>query len=59
MSGEHSHGDEAVFQGRWYAYPPLRNALIAGIIAAVAFALARTGVIGRDPAAPPALRAAA
>ncbi len=26
---------EAFFQGRWYAYPPLRNAMIAGGIAGV------------------------
>ncbi|MEA3402658.1 MAG: cation-translocating P-type ATPase [Armatimonadota bacterium] len=39
---------EAVFQGRWYAYPPLRNALIAGLIAGSAFALAKAGIVERD-----------
>ncbi|MGC9319133.1 MAG: heavy metal translocating P-type ATPase [Armatimonadota bacterium] len=39
---------EAIFQGRWYAYPPLRNALIAGLIAGTAFALARAGIVERD-----------
>jgi len=37
--------EEAIFQGRWYAYPPLRNALIAGLIAGVAFGLTHLGVI--------------
>jgi len=40
---------EAIFQGRWYAFAPLRNALIAGVIAGIAFALARAGIIERLP----------
>ncbi len=45
-----SHADElAIFHGRWYAFAPLRNALIAGIIAGIAFALAHLGVIERLP----------
>lgn len=51
----HGHGHvheadaEAIFQGRWYAFAPLRNALIAGLIAGVAFALGDKawGVIDR------------
>ena len=38
---------EAIFSGRWYDYPPLRNALVAGLIAAIAFGLTRSGAI--DP----------
>ncbi|HFD80082.1 MAG TPA: cation-translocating P-type ATPase [Gammaproteobacteria bacterium] len=34
------------FSGEWWQYPPLRNALIAGVIAAGAWLLARGGVIG-------------
>lgn len=37
--------EEAIFQGRWYAYPPLRNALIAGLITAIAFGLTHLGLI--------------
>ncbi len=37
---------EAIFTGRWYDYPPLRNALVAGLIAALAFGLTRAGAIG-------------
>lgn len=29
-----------VFEGKWYAHPPLRNALIAGLITGIAFLLA-------------------
>ena len=38
---------EAIFSGRWYDYPPLRNALVAGLIAAITFGLTRAGAI--DP----------
>ena len=31
--------DEA-YEGKWYAYPPLRNALIAGLITGIAFLMA-------------------
>ncbi len=30
---------EEVFEGNWYAHPPLRNALIAGLITGIAFLL--------------------
>ncbi|GBD08900.1 putative cadmium-transporting ATPase [Candidatus Thermoflexus japonica] len=33
------------FEGRWFAYPPLRNALIAGLLAGLAFALGHLGWI--------------
>jgi Cd2+/Zn2+-exporting ATPase len=32
--------NEKIFEGKWYAHPPLRNALVAGFITAVAFLLA-------------------
>jgi len=38
-----AHDDEAIFQGRRYAYPPLRNALAAGVIAGAAFLRAGIG----------------
>ena len=41
-------GAEAIFAGRWYAYPPLRNALIAGVIAGVAFVLGKLAGLDRD-----------
>jgi len=31
---------EEIFEGKWYAHPPLRNALIAGLITGLAFLLA-------------------
>src|SRR3972149_4471550 len=31
---------EETFEGKWYAHPPLRNALIAGLITGIAFLLA-------------------
>jgi len=48
---------EAIFSGRWYDYPPLRNALVAGLITAVAFGLTRAGAI--DPFVESILYAAA
>jgi Cd2+/Zn2+-exporting ATPase len=33
-------GKEEIFEGKWYTHPPLRNALIAGLITGVAFLLA-------------------
>ncbi len=43
----HEADAEAIFQGRWYAFAPLRNALIAGVIAGIAFVLAHAGLIDR------------
>ena len=34
------------FGGKWYSHPPMRNALIAGVIAGLTFAMAKSGVIG-------------
>ena len=34
------------FGGKWYSHPPMRNALIAGVIAGLTFAMAKLGVIG-------------
>lgn len=33
------------FEGPWWRYPPLRNALLAGVIAGVGFALAHAGLV--------------
>lgn len=33
------------FEGRWFTYPPLRNALIAGLLTGLAFSLAHLGWI--------------
>lgn len=41
--------EQAIFQGRWYAFAPLRNALIAGVITGAAFALGRLDLIERLP----------
>jgi len=35
---------EAIFEGKWYAHPPMRNALIAGLLTGGAFGLAQLGV---------------
>jgi Cd2+/Zn2+-exporting ATPase len=37
-------------RGSWIGYPPLRNALVAGVAALVGFVLVRGGVIGADSA---------
>ena len=34
-----------IFEGKWYAHPPMRNALIAGLLTGTAFALAHLGII--------------
>jgi heavy metal translocating P-type ATPase len=46
----HGADAEAIFSGRWYAFAPLRNALIAGVIAGIAFLLGERvfEVIGRN-----------
>lgn len=36
---------EASFEGKWWTHPPMRNALLAGIITGTAFSLAHFGVI--------------
>ena len=41
MDKEHEGG----FAGSWWQYPVLRNALIAGMLAGVGFALAHLGVV--------------
>ncbi len=38
------------FTGRWWQFPPLRNALIAGLLAAGAWLLEQTGLIGAGAA---------
>jgi len=37
--------EEEGFSGRWYAHPPMRNALMAGILTGVAFTLAHLEII--------------
>ncbi|HHS89220.1 MAG TPA: hypothetical protein ENJ26_02500 [Rhodobacteraceae bacterium] len=37
---------EADFNGPWWRYPPLRNALIAGVVALLAWLAGRSGIIG-------------
>ncbi|MEW6330281.1 MAG: cation-translocating P-type ATPase [Pseudomonadota bacterium] len=37
--------DDHGFEGPWWLYPPLRNALLAGLIAAVGFTLAHLGFL--------------
>ena len=34
-----------IFEGKWYTHPPMRNALIAGLLTGVAFGLAHLGII--------------
>ena len=45
----HGADAEAIFSGRWYAFAPLRSALIAGVKAGIAFLLGGRvfDVIGR------------
>ena len=42
MGCECGHGD---YEGPWWGFPPLRNALAAGIVALAGFLLARAGLI--------------
>ena len=37
----------AVFEGKWYAHPPMRNALISGLLTGLAFSLAHLGLVPR------------
>ncbi|NOZ60733.1 MAG: cation-translocating P-type ATPase [Calditrichaeota bacterium] len=37
--------NENGFDGKWFQHPPMRNALISGLITGIAFALSHTGVI--------------
>ncbi|MEW5993299.1 MAG: heavy metal translocating P-type ATPase [Candidatus Zixiibacteriota bacterium] len=34
-----------VFEGKWYAHPPMRNAFIAGMLTGISFGLAHPGII--------------
>ena len=36
----------AGFEGPWWSHPPLRNALVSGVIAGAGFVLAHRGLIG-------------
>lgn len=40
-----NHETEEGFSGKWYAHPPMRNALISGMLTGVAFALAHLEMI--------------
>ncbi len=37
--------EEKIFEGKWYAHPPMRNALISGLLTGVAFGLTHLGLI--------------
>lgn len=43
MSEEHER--EEIFEGKWYAHPPMRNALLSGVLTGTAFGLAHLGLI--------------
>ncbi|MEW6330480.1 MAG: cation-translocating P-type ATPase [Pseudomonadota bacterium] len=45
MSKEHEEGG---FDGSWWRYPPLRNALLSGLIAGTGFVLAHLGFIAES-----------
>lgn len=34
-----------IFEGKWYAYPPMRNALVSGLLTGAAFSLGHLGLI--------------
>jgi Cd2+/Zn2+-exporting ATPase len=36
-----------LFEGKWYAHPPMRNALVAGLLTGLAYGLAHLGLIPR------------
>ncbi len=36
---------EEIFEGKWYAHPPMRNALLSGLLTGIAFSLAHLGLI--------------
>ncbi len=36
---------EEIFEGKWYAHPPIRNALISGLLTCGSFGLAHLGII--------------
>ncbi len=44
-----SHHSPSEFEGKWYAHPPMRNALIAGFITVTTFMLSWKGLIPRLP----------
>ena len=46
MPTEERHQDG--FEGQWWEYPILRNALMAGVLAGVGFVLAHTGFISEQ-----------
>ena len=41
---------ESTFSGRWWQFPPLRNALLAAVTAGVTFLLERLGVLAHEAA---------
>lgn len=41
---EHQEREE-IFEGKWYAHPPMRNALLSGALTGTAFGLAHLGLI--------------
>lgn len=43
---------EEIFEGQWYAHPPMRNALIAGLLTGIAFVLGHLGIISQTAEIP-------
>ncbi len=43
--GDFEPGEDGSFSGPWWAFPPLRNACFAGVLAGLAFLLESTGVL--------------
>ena len=41
--------DDSGFSGAWWRFPPLRNALLAGLLAATAYLLRKLGLIASPP----------
>ncbi len=37
--------DKEIFDGKWYSHPPMRNALIAGLLVGAAFVMAHTRLV--------------
>ncbi|NOX21471.1 MAG: cation-translocating P-type ATPase [Actinobacteria bacterium] len=44
-SGDADHDDEELYLGAWWGFPPLRNALAAGVALAATYMLARADVL--------------
>jgi len=45
VSKEDHDEKEEIYEGKWYAHPPMRNALISGLLTGISFALRHLGII--------------